>query len=138
MKKYLGLDVGDVRIGVSKSDPMGILATPLEVINRNEKDPVKRIAEILAEEKTKKIVVGLPKSLDGTVKRQGEKVDEFITELKSKIEDLEIFMVDERYSTVEAEHYLRNFSKRNPRERRQVVDMVAATIILQKFLDMGK
>ena len=138
MRKYLGLDVGDVRIGVSKSDPMGILATPLEVINRNEKDPVKRIAEILAVEKTKKIVVGLPKSLDGTVKRQLEKVNEFITELKSKIEDLEIFMVDERYSTVEAEHYLRNYSKRNPRERRQVVDMVAATIILQKFLDMGK
>ena len=70
MRKYLGLDVGDVRIGVSKSDPMGILATPLEVINRNEKDPVKRIAEILIQEKTKKIVVGLPKSLDGTVKRQ--------------------------------------------------------------------
>ena len=138
MRKYLGLDVGDVRIGVSKSDPMGILATPLEVINRNEKDPVKRIAEILIQEKTKKIVVGLPKSLDGTVKRQVEKVNEFITELKSKIEDLEIFMVDERYSTVEAEHYLRNYSKRNPRERRQVVDMVAATIILQKFLDMGK
>ena len=138
MRKYLGLDVGDVRIGVSKSDPMGILATPLEVINRNEKDPVKRIAEILIQEKTKKIVVGLPKSLDGTVKRQVEKVNEFIAELNSKIDDLEIFMVDERYSTVEAEHYLRNFSKRNPRERRQVVDMVAATIILQKFLDMGK
>ena len=138
MRKYLGLDVGDVRIGVSKSDPMGILATPLEVINRNEKDPVKRIAEILMQEKTKKIVVGLPKSLDGTVKRQVEKVNEFIAELNSKIDDLEIFMVDERYSTVEAEHYLRNYSKRNPRERRQVVDMVAATIILQKFLDMGK
>ncbi len=138
MRKYLGLDVGDVRIGVSKSDPMGILATPLEVINRNEKDPVKRIAEILIQEKTKKIVVGLPKSLDGTVKRQVEKVNEFIAELNSKIDDLEIFMVDERYSTVEAEHYLRNYSKRNPRERRQVVDMVAATIILQKFLDMGK
>ena len=138
MRKHLGLDVGDVRIGVSKSDPMGILATPLEVINRNEKDPVKRIAEILIQEKTKKIVVGLPKSLDGTVKRQVEKVNEFIAELNSKIEDLEIFMVDERYSTVEAEHYLRNYSKRNPRERRQVVDMVAATIILQKFLDMGK
>ena len=138
MRKYLGLDVGDVIIGVSKSDPMGILATPLEVINRNEKDPVKRIAEILIQEKTKKIVVGLPKSLDGTVKRQVEKVNEFIAELNSKIEDLEIFMVDERYSTVEAEHYLRNYSKRNPRERRQVVDMVAATIILQKFLDMGK
>ena len=138
MKKYLGLDVGDVRIGVAKSDILGILATPLEVINRNVTDPVKRIKELLIQENTNGLVIGLPKSLDGTVKRQVEKVNEFIAELNSKIDDLEIFMVDERYSTVEAEHYLRNYSKRNPRERRQVVDMVAATIILQKFLDMGK
>ena len=65
-------------------------------------------------------------------------INSFIDEINSKIDDLEIFMVDERYSPVDAEHYLRNYSKRTPRARRQVVDMVAATIILQKFLDMGK
>lgn len=136
MKKYLGLDVGDVRIGVAKSDIMGILATPLEVIRRNEQDPVKRIKELLKTENTNGIVVGIPKSLDGTIKRQVEKVNEFIEELKKSIDGLEIFTVDERYTTVEAEHYLRNYSKKNPRERRQIVDMVAAAIILQKFLDM--
>ena len=135
MKKYIGLDVGDVRIGVSKSDTMGILATPLEVINRTEKDPIKRIREILDIEKTNKLVIGIPKSLDGTKKRQVEKIEEFILELKEKIGSLEIFTIDERYTTVEAERYLKNYSKRSPKERRQVVDMVAATIILQKFLD---
>lgn len=136
MKKYLGLDVGDVRIGVAKSDILGILATPLEVINRNVTDPVKRIKELLIQENTNGLVIGLPKSLDGTVKRQVEKVNEFIEELKKNIDNLEIITVDERYTTVEAEHYLRTYSKRNPRERRKVVDMVAAAIILQKFLDM--
>lgn len=136
MKKYLGLDVGDVRIGVAKSDILGILATPLEVINRNDTDPVKRIKELLQQENTNGLVVGIPKSLDGTVKRQVEKVNEFIEELKKNIDNLEIITVDERYTTVEAEHYLRNYSKKNLRERRKVVDMVAAAIILQKFLDM--
>ena len=136
MKKYLGLDVGDVRIGVAKSDILGILATPLEVINRNDTDPVKRIKELLQQENTNGLVVGIPKSLDGTVKRQVEKVNEIIEELKKNIDNLEIITVDERYTTVEAEHYLRNDSKKNPRERRKVVDMVAASIILQKFLDM--
>lgn len=135
MKKYLGLDVGDVRIGVAKSDILGILATPLEVIRRLEQDPVKRIKELLKIENTNGIVVGMPKSLDGTIKRQAEKVNEFIQELKNNIDGLEIFTVDERYTTVEAEHYLKNYSKKNPRERRQIVDMVAAAIILQKFLD---
>ena len=138
MRRLIGLDVGDVRIGVAKSDILGILATPLEVIRRNEQDPVKRIIEILTEEKTKGIVVGIPKSLDGTIKRQVEKVNEFIDELKLNIDGVEIFTVDERYTTVEAEHYLKNYSKKNPKERRQIVDMVAAAIILQKFLDMNR
>jgi RNAse H domain protein, YqgF family len=138
MKKFIGLDVGDVRIGVAKSDPMGILATALEVIDRNLVNPVERIKEILDDEGTKKIVVGLPKSLDGTKKRQVEKVEEFVEEMKKNIPNIEVFMVDERYTTTEAEHYLKNYSKKNGKERRKVVDMVAASIILQKYLDTVK
>ena len=138
MKKFIGLDVGDVRIGVAKSDPLGILATALEVIDRNLVNPVERIKEILDDEGTKKIVVGLPKSLDGTKKRQVEKVEEFVEEMKKNIPNIEVFMVDERYTTTEAEHYLKNYSKKNRKERRKVVDMVAASIILQKYLDTVK
>ena len=138
MKKFIGLDVGDVRIGVAKSDPLGILATSLEVIQRKKEDPIKRIKEILSEEGTRKIVVGLPRSLDGTKKRQAEKVEEFIEQMKKKIENLEVITVDERYTTTEAEHYLKNYSKKSGKERRKVVDMVAASIILQKYLDRIK
>lgn len=138
IKKFIGLDVGDVRIGVAKCDPLGILATALEVIDRNVIDPVKRIKEILDDEGTKKIVVGMPKSLDGTKKRQTEKVEEFVAILQKNIEGVEIIYIDERYSTTEAEHYLKNYSKKNGKARRQVVDMVAASIILQKHLDKLK
>ena len=138
MKKFIGLDVGDVRIGVAKCDPLGILATALEVIDRNVTDPIERIKEILSDERTRKIVVGMPKSLDGTKNIQAEKVEKFISEMKEKIERIEVITVDERYTTTEAEHYLKNYSKKNGKERRKVVDMVAASIILQKYLDTLK
>lgn len=138
MKKFIGLDVGDVRIGVAKCDPLGILATALEVIDRNVTDPIERIKEILSDEGTRKIVIGMPKSLDGTKNLQAEKVEKFISEMKEKIERIEVIAVDERYTTTEAEHYLKNYSKKNGKERRKVVDMVAASIILQKYLDTLK
>jgi len=138
MKKFIGLDVGDVRIGVAKCDPLGILATALEVIDRNVTDPIERIKEILSDEGTRKIVVGMPKSLDGTKNLQAEKIEKFISEMKEKIERIEVIAVDERYTTTEAEHYLKNYSKKNGKERRKVVDMVAASIILQKYLDTLK
>lgn len=138
MKKFIGLDVGDVRIGVAKCDPLGILATALEVIDRNVTDPIERIKEILSDEGTRKIVVGMPKSLDGTKNLQAKKVEKFISEMKEKIERIEVIAVDERYTTTEAEHYLKNYSKKNGKERRKVVDMVAASIILQKYLDTLK
>ena len=135
MKKFIGLDVGDVRIGVAKCDVMGILATALEVIDRTKTDSFERIKEILDDEGTKKVVVGMPKSLDGSKKRQVEKVEEFVEELKQNIPDIQVVFVDERYTTTEAEHYLKNYSKKNGKERRKIVDMVAASIILQKYLD---
>ena len=138
MKKFIGLDVGDVSIGVAKCDPLGILATALEVIDRNVTDPIERIKEILSDEGTRKIVVGMPKSLDGTKNIQAEKVEKFISEMKEKIERIEVITVDERYTTTEAEHYLKNYSKKSGKERRKVVDMVAASIILQKYLDTLK
>ena len=80
----------------------------------------------------------MPKSLDGTKNIQAEKVEKFISEMKEKIERIEVITVDERYTTTEAEHYLKNYSKKSGKERRKVVDMVAASIILQKYLDTLK
>lgn len=137
-KKYIALDVGDVRIGVAKSDIMGILATPLEVIDRRKVKAIKRIEEILTQENTKSLVIGIPKSLDGTEKRQAEKVREFIEKLNKNIEGLEIFEVDERLTTVSADRLLNESNKKGALEKRKVVDKVAAAIILQSFLDRKK
>ncbi|MGB0404868.1 MAG: Holliday junction resolvase RuvX [Fusobacterium sp.] len=134
-KKYISLDVGDVRIGVARSDIMGIVATPYEVINRKKVKSVKRIAEILKENNTKSLVVGIPKSLDGTEKRQAEKVREYIEKLKKNIEGLEIYEVDERLTTVSADRMLTDGGKKGALEKRKVVDKIAAAIILQTFLD---
>ena len=138
MKKYLALDVGDVRIGVAKSDILGMIASPLETIDRRKVKAVKRIAEICEEEKTKAIVVGIPKSLDGTEKRQAEKVRNFIHSLKSVISGLEIFEVDERFTTVTADQILTEMNRKGALEKRKVVDKLAASLILQQYLNTKK
>lgn len=137
-KKYIALDVGDVRIGVAKSDILGIVATPLEVINRKKVKSVQRIKELCEQENTKSLVVGIPKSLDGTEKRQAEKVREYIEKLKKNIEGLEIYEVDERLTTVSADRMLNEANKKGALEKRKVVDKIAAAIILQTFLDTKK
>ncbi|MDO4588805.1 MAG: Holliday junction resolvase RuvX [Fusobacterium sp.] len=137
-KKYIALDVGDVRIGVAKSDILGIVATPLEVINRKKVKSVQRIKELCEQENTKSLVVGIPKSLDGTEKRQAEKVREYIEKLKKNIEGLEIYEVDERLTTVSADRMLNEANKKGALEKRKVVDKIAAAIILQSFLDRKK
>ncbi|MDO4690708.1 MAG: Holliday junction resolvase RuvX [Fusobacterium sp.] len=138
MKKYIALDVGDVRIGVAKSDILGIVASPLETIDRRKVKALKRIAELCKENETTSIVVGIPKSLDGSEKRQAEKVREFIVKLKKEIPNLEIIEVDERFSTVMADSILNDLSKKGALEKRKLVDKMAAAIILQTFLDMKK
>lgn len=138
MTKYLALDVGDVRIGVAKSDSLGMIASPLETIDRRKVKPVKRILEICEEENTKSIVVGIPKSLDGSEKRQAEKVRNFIHILKSAIPGIEIFEVDERFTTVSADHILTELNCKGALEKRKVVDKLAAALILQQYLNMKK
>ncbi|MBS9776371.1 MAG: Holliday junction resolvase RuvX, partial [Fusobacterium sp.] len=120
------------------SDIMGIIATPLETINRKKIKSVKRIAEICRENNTTSLVVGIPKSLDGTEKRQAEKVRIYIEKLKKEIDNLEIFEVDERFTTVTADNILNDLNKKGAIEKRKLVDKVAASIILQTFLDMNK
>jgi len=134
-KKYISLDVGDVRIGVAKSDIMGILASPVEVIDRRKTKAVLRVKELCEEIGTKSLVIGIPKSLDGSEKRQAEKVREFIAKLEKNIPGIEVFEVDERLTTVSADRILTEMGKKGAQNKRKVVDKVAATIILQTFLD---
>ena len=78
MSRVLGLDIGDVRIGVSMSDKLGIIASPLEVINRKKINSKDRIADIVKENDVEKIIYGLPISLDGSQKIQAKKVKKYI------------------------------------------------------------
>ncbi|MDU7497259.1 Holliday junction resolvase RuvX [Sneathia sanguinegens] len=136
--KYIGIDYGDTRIGISTCDTLEILATGYCTINRQKEDAIKKILEICKEEGSYELVIGKPLRLNGNSEIQVEKVEKFVNELKKQEDKINIYFVDERYTTKQAEYYLNNFSKKNGKKKRQVVDMLAATIILQTFLDRKK
>jgi putative Holliday junction resolvase len=127
----LGVDVGRARIGVSRSDFHGILATPVETVARNERS-VARIAELVAEHEAFEVIVGLPLSLSGGSTASTEDSREFARELT--VLGVPVRLVDERLSTVSAQAVLRE-NGRSTRESRAVIDQVAAVIILQNALD---
>lgn len=135
--KYIGIDYGDTRIGISSCDSLEILATGYCTINKQKEDAIKKILEILEEENTYEIVLGRPLRLNGNSEIQVEKVEKFANELQKKDKRIKIYYVDERLTTKQAEFYLKS-SKKNAKQKRQVVDQIAATIILQTFLDKKK
>jgi putative Holliday junction resolvase len=130
----VGIDVGKVRIGVSRSDLHGMLATPVETVARSEDAADRRrIAEIVGELGAFEIIVGLPLALSGARTASTADAIGFAEALASEV-DVPVRMVDERLSTVSATSALRA-SGRNTKKARPVVDQVAATIILQHALD---
>jgi putative Holliday junction resolvase len=131
MKTYIGLDVGDRRIGVSVSQ-LGTMAMPLEVITHDGNE-MHRIAVLAGEYEADAIVAGLPYSLDGTLKPQAEKVLAFLEELRTHVA-VPVETIDERMTTVQANRMLIR-ADRKSKDRKMVVDKVAATLILQAFLD---
>ena len=138
MARALGLDLGERRIGVAVSDSGGRLATPYEVVQRSgsrERDHA-RLAELVAETEAELLVVGLPLSLDGSMGPAAENVADEVATLRTKL-SVEVVTWDERLSTVEAEHRLRAAGVRGKRKRR-VVDQVAATVVLQSWLDAAQ
>lgn len=132
MGRVLGIDHGDARIGIALSDPTGFLASPLCVIE-NTKAGLNQILALLAEHQAETIVVGLPRNMDGSYGSATEKVRKFIGKLKLKT-DVPIVEWDERLSTVSAHDTLRE-AGRDAKQRKGVVDKVAAGIILQNYLD---
>ena len=129
----LGIDPGDARIGVSRSDPSGMLATPVETVRRGKGD-LARIAQILAEENAVEVVVGLPRSLSGREGPAAVKVREFALELARRVAPVPVRLCDERLTTVSAEAMLRDRGRKGAK-RRAVVDQAAAVVILQQALE---
>ena len=135
----LGIDPGDARIGVARSDPSGFLATPVETVQRGRGD-LKRIRQIIAEivdetaDGVVEVVMGLPRSLSGREGPAAVKTREFALTLARSVSPVPVRLIDERLTTVSAEAMLRDRGTKGSK-RRAVVDQAAAVLILQHALD---
>lgn len=133
----LGIDPGDARIGVARSDPSGFLATPVETVRRGRGDlsRLKTIVGEIGEESTLlEVVVGLPRSLKGGENPATAKVRDFAASLARRVAPVPVRLIDERLTTVSAEAMLRERGRKGA-DRRAVVDQAAAVVILQHALD---
>jgi putative Holliday junction resolvase len=133
MKKALGIDLGDARVGVAVSDDLGMLAHPLETISTQSTNVVKRVLALASERSVETIIVGMPRNMNGSHGPAADKAKAFIEELRRET-TLPIVAWDERLSTVSAQRALQE-AGRNTRKQKSVIDPVAAQIILQSWLD---
>jgi putative holliday junction resolvase len=134
VSRILALDVGDKRIGVAVSDPTGLLATPLRTVRRtNMKADVALIAALALEQEVGMVVIGLPANMDGTEGEQAMKTRSFAKQL-ARVTRLPIEFEDERLSTFSAIEMLVESGIKTGHNR-ELVDMQAAAVILQSFLD---
>ena len=132
--KILAVDLGLVRTGLAVSDYNQILASPLCVITeKNRETLIKKICQICRDENIQKIVVGLPKNMDGSEGESARNARDFAADLSSS-SNLPVRMIDERGTTISAHNFLNETNVRS-KKRKNLVDAVAATIILQNYLD---
>lgn len=135
--RILGLDIGDRRVGVAVSDPEEVIASPLTVITRDsDSATIDTIVRLVGQYEVKRIVVGLPYSLDGSLGIQASKVKDFVDEL-SQSTSARIELRDERLSTVAVKRLLRGAGNKKAREKSRL-DAAAAAYILQGYLDSLK
>lgn len=135
--RVLAVDLGEVRVGLAISDPGGVVATPLETLRVRDPgsiDPLARdLAAVVEREDVVLVVVGLPKALSGREGRPAQRARAVAARI-GELTDLPVELWDERFTTVEAERVMIDQGARR-RERRGAIDRVAATLILQSFLD---
>jgi len=134
--RIMGLDVGDKKIGVALSDSMGWTAQGYSVIERKDlKGTLCKIKKIIEKNDVAQVIIGLPKNMNGSIGPQGEKILKFAEELGNIINNnIEIKLWDERLTTIEAEKTLIE-ADLSRKKRKQVVDKLAAVLILQNYLD---
>ncbi|HEV2805112.1 MAG TPA: Holliday junction resolvase RuvX [Chthoniobacterales bacterium] len=131
-RRILGIDLGRVRIGVAVSDELGMLAHPVETIPAGSQAPA-RIAELVREKNAERVVVGLPRHMNGSAGEGAADALAFVEKLRALV-PCEVVTWDERLTTTAATRALRD-SGRKTRDSRQIVDQVAAQMILQGYLD---
>ncbi|OGS17310.1 MAG: Holliday junction DNA helicase RuvA [Elusimicrobia bacterium RIFOXYA2_FULL_50_26] len=137
MQRLLGIDYGHRRIGLALSDPLGITAQPLEVLERvSLKEDFARIAAIVAKYGVEKIVLGLPINMNGTESGLTSDVRRFAEELRESVA-LPVEFIDERLTTMQAERMLVEEADMSREKRKKVRDKLAASLILQSYMDQN-
>jgi putative holliday junction resolvase len=131
--RCLGIDFGSSRIGIAISDELGMLAHPLETIP-NESLFLPKLQKIVLEKGISRIVVGIPRNMDGSYGPAAEKAKLFLSQLKSAFPGVQFVSWDERLTTVEAQRLL-HAAGRDIKKSRPVIDQVAAQVLLQSYLD---
>jgi putative Holliday junction resolvase len=129
----LGIDHGEARIGLAITDPVGIMAHPLETIQVKTTDPIDRIIDLVRERQIKQLVLGLPLRMDGSEGTAAEKIRAFGIELAERI-DLPLHYIDESLTTVAAAEKLHQAGK-NAKKQKSLIDQAAAVEILTNWLD---
>ena len=134
VKRWLGLDLGHVRIGVALSDPLGVTAQPLSVLKSagTQKD-IAAIGELVNKHEVTQVIVGLPLNMDGTESQTTRKVREFTGKLSGRL-NAPVFFVDERLTSKQAERAMIEGNVRRE-NRREKIDKVAAALLLQSALE---
>lgn len=137
MNRVLALDWGTVRIGLALSDPGGTIASPYDTLPAKPRDQlIRKLRSIIANEMVDRLVVGLPLHMDGSRGGSAEKAEELANLLREEF-TLPVEMIDERLTSFEAERKLREIGRKPSRDKGRV-DRVAATIMLQEYLDRMK
>ncbi len=136
--RVLGIDYGSVRIGLSLSDPLGIIAQPFQAVLNNG-GFWREIDAIIKEQKVHVIVVGMPLNLKGQKGKKAQEVEKFVQQLKKKT-DCEVLVWDERFTSTIARHTLLEMGTTRSQRRTDKgrVDSMAAAVMLQSFLDSTK
>ena len=133
MARILGIDFGERRIGLAISDPLGITAQGLPTIDtRKTKDALSHIKNLITEKRVVKVVVGMPRNMNGSIGAKGEEVMKFIQKLALKIE-AEVISWDERLTSVQSKRSMREMGTKQ--RKKEVTDRISATLILQSYLD---
>lgn len=131
--RCLGIDFGSSRIGIAISDDLGMLAHPLETVPNNS-GFLSRLRQIVLEKGVSRIVVGIPRNMDGSYGPAAEKAKLFLSQLKSEFAGVQLIGWDERLTTVEAQRLL-HAAGRDVKKSRPIIDQVAAQVLLQSYLD---
>ncbi|WP_054949111.1 Holliday junction resolvase RuvX [Numidum massiliense] len=132
--RIIGLDVGEKTIGVALSDGLGLTAQGVEVIRRASRaQDIARLQELIEANDVSQIVVGLPKNMDGSIGARAQTCQSFALEMEKAL-GLPVILWDERLTTVAAERTLLSADV-SRKKRKQVIDKLAASLILQAFLD---